>query len=160
MYFNFLLLPVGCITTQGPSLYLMPKIFEETYRELGESIENHLDLIKCPKNYTVHFHDGDKFDLSCDLAEMYDQIKRYEGDDEGTLCRFLGFLKETHIHYERSVAIALKTNYENWWNEFQLKFVPSSVKLHLWDTVFNRIKKYFRSEKMRKAFTFQSMYIG
>lgn len=145
---------------QGPSLYLMPKIFDETYRDLGESIDDHLDLIKCPRNYTIHFHDGDKFELSCDLAKMYEQISRYEGDGEDVLCRFLDFLKETHVHYEQSVKTALKTNYENWWNEFQLKLFSTFFKLHLWDTVYNRIKRFFDSDKMRKAFTFQSMYIG
>lgn len=145
---------------QGPSLYLMPKIFEETYRDLGESIENHLDLLRCPKNYSIHFHDGDKFELSCDFTEMYEQIRRYEGDSEDVLCRFLDFLKESHIHYEQSVSIALKMNYTNWWNEFQLKHIPAFFKLHLWDTVYNRIKKFFKSDKMRHAFSFQSMYIG
>lgn len=145
---------------QGPSLYLMPKIFEETYQDLGESIDKHLDLLKCPKNYTVHFHDGDRFELSCDLADMYKQIRRYEGDGEETLHKFLAFLQETHVHYEHSVSAALQTNYEKWWHEFQLKFLPKVIKLHLWDTVYNRVTKFFDSDKMRKAFTFQSMYIG
>lgn len=145
---------------QGPSLYLMPKLFEETFNDLGESISNHLDLMKCEINYMVHFHDGDRFELSCDLAKMYDQIKKYEGDDETTLLNFMDFLKETHVHYERSVSIALKQNYENWYNEFQLKHIPNVLKLHLWDNVYNRAKKFFNSEKMRKAFTFQTMYIG
>lgn len=145
---------------QGALLYLMPRIFAETYCDLGESVENHLDLIKCPKNYTIHFHDGDKFELSCNLAEMYDQIRRYEGDGEETLCRFLDFLKESHIHYEENIETALKVNYDNWWNEFRLSFIPKVLKLHLWDTVYNRLKKYFHSDKMRKAFSFQTMYIG
>lgn len=145
---------------QGPSLYLMPKLFEETFNDLGESINDHLELLKCEKNYIVHFHDGEKFQLSCDLAKMYDQIKKYEGDDEDTMLRFMDFIKESHVHYERSVDIALKTNYENWWDEFQLKHIPNLLKLHLWDNVYNRATKYFHSEKMLKAFTFQTMYIG
>lgn len=43
---------------QGPSLYLMPKIFEETFADLGEDINNHIKLLKYPSNYTIHFHDG------------------------------------------------------------------------------------------------------
>lgn len=145
---------------QGPSLYLMPKQFEETFADLGENIADHLDLLKCRSNYTVHFHDGDRFELSCDLARMFDQLKRYEGDGEDTLLRFLDFLKETHVHYERSVKLALKENYSNWYDEFQLRHIPQLIKLHLWDNVYNRTKRFFTSDKMRKAFTFQSMYIG
>lgn len=145
---------------QGPSLYLMPKLFEETFNDLGERIEDHFELLKCKSNYKISFHDGDTFELSCDLADMYRQIEKYEGKGEGTFLRFLDFLKETHVHYERSVDIALKTNYENWWNEFQLKHIPNVIKLHILDNVYNRATKYFKSEKMRKAFTFQTMYIG
>lgn len=174
---------------QGPSLYLMPKLFEETFSDLGESIKDHLDLLKCPSNYAVHFHDGDKFELSCDLAKMFDQLKKHEGEGEETLLRFMDYLKETHVHYERSVELALKQNYvvslfitvklfpiftlfffkinkllfffsQNWYDEFQLRHIPNLIKMHLWDNVYNRTKKFFLSEKMRKAFTFQTMYIG
>lgn len=145
---------------QGPSLYLMPKLFEETFSDLDEKISDHIDLLKCQSNYKVHFHDGDTFELSCDLAKMFDQIKKYEGADEQTLLRFMDFLKETHVHYERSVAVALKENYPNWYDEFQLKHLPTLFKMHLWDNVYNRTKKFFMSDKMRKAFTFQTMYIG
>lgn len=118
---------------QGPSLYLMPKVFEETYSDLGESINDHLDLLKCQSNYMVNFHDGDKFELSCDLAKMFDQLKKYEGTDERTFLNFMDFLKETHVHYERSVALALKQNYEHWYDEFQLRHIPNIIKMHLWD---------------------------
>lgn len=145
---------------QGPSLYLMPKLFEETFSDLGESLGDHIDLLKCETNYIVHFHDGEKFRLSCDVANMYDQIKKFEGDREETFLNFMDYLKECHVHYERSVEIALKQNYEHWYNEFQLKHVPNLLKLHLWDNVYNRTTKFFKSDKMRKAFTFQTMYIG
>lgn len=145
---------------QGPSLYLMPKLFEETFSDLGESIDDHLDLVKCETNYTVHFHDGDKFELSSDLAKMYDQLKRYEGSNERTFLNLMEFLKEAHVHYERSVELALKRNYANWYDEFQLRHIPNLIKMHLWDNVYSRTKRFFLSEKMRKAFTFQTMYIG
>lgn len=145
---------------QGPSLYLMPKLFEETFNDLGESVNDHLDLIRCERNYTVHFHDGDKIELSSDLSRMFEEIKRFEGDDEQTLLNFMDFMKESHVHYERSVAIALKQSYEQWYHEFQLKHVPNALKLHLWDDVYTRASKYFRTEKMLQAFTFQTLYIG
>lgn len=145
---------------QGPSLYLMPKLFEETFNELGEDISKHLDLLKCEPNYIVHFHDGDKFELSSDIAKVYDQLKKYEGDNEQTLLRYLDFIKETHVHYERSVTLALKENYPSWYDEFQLRHISSLFKMHLWDNVYNRAKQFFLSDKMRKAFTFQTMYIG
>lgn len=145
---------------QGPSLYLMPKFFEETFNDLDETVDDHIELLKCRTNYTVHFDDGDKFEMSSDMVRLFEQIKRYEGDSEQTLVNVLDFMKETHVHYERSTAIALRHSYQNWWNEFQLKHIPNALKLHLWHDVYTRAAKYFRNEKMLKAFTFQTLYIG
>lgn len=100
---------------QGPSLYLMPKLFEETFTDLGEQVNDHLELLQCERNYCVYFGDGDRCELSCNLAQMYEQIKKYEGCEEKTMLNFLNFLQETHVHYERSIEIALKHNYEHWY---------------------------------------------
>lgn len=142
------------------SLYLMPKLFQETFSDLGENVSDHLDLLKCKRNYSVFFGDGDRCELSSDVAHLYKEIQRYEGKDEKTLLNFLDYLKETHVHYERSIEIALKNNYEHWYNEFQLKHVPNVFRLHLWNSVYGSVKKFFNSDKMRQAFSFQTMYIG
>lgn len=138
----------------------MPKLFEETFLDLGENVSDHLELLQCERNYTIYFGDGDRCELSCNFAQLYEQIKRYEGDDEKTLLKFLSFLKETHVHYERSIEIALKQNYKHWYNQFQLKHIPNVFRLHLWSSVYGSVKKYFKTDKMRQAFTFQTMYIG
>lgn len=145
---------------QGPSLYLMPNLFEETFRDLGETIENHLDLLQCEPNYAIFFGDGDRCQLSSNFPKLLNELKKYEGANEKTLMKFFNFIRETHEHYKLSVDIALKQNYEHWYHEFQLKHIPSAVKLHLWSTVYGSVKKFFDSDKMRQAFTFQTMYIG
>lgn len=145
---------------QGPSLYLMPKLFEATFNDLGENVSDHLELMQCERNYSVYFGDGDRCELSCNLAKMFDEIKRYEGGDEKTLLKFFNFMKEAHVHYERSIEIALKHNYEHWYNEFQFKHIPNVFRLHLWSSVYDSVKKYFKTDKMRQAFSFQTMYIG
>lgn len=145
---------------QGPSLYLMPKLFEQTFSDLGEKVSDHFELLQCKRNYAIFFSDGDRCELSSDFAHLYEQIKRYEGSDEKTLLKFLSFLKETHVHYERSIDIALTDNYEHWYNEFQLKHILNVFRLHVWSSVYGCVQKYFSSEKMRQAFTFQTMYIG
>lgn len=145
---------------QGPSLYLMPKIFEETFEDLGEDINNHIELLKCPSNYSVHFHDGETFELTTDISKFSRSLEKYEGSGESTLINFLSYLKETHVHYQRSVKVALKTDFQNWYDFFNPKHIPDVIKLHLLDTVYNRVCKYFKSDYMRKAFSFQTMYLG
>lgn len=145
---------------QGPSLYLMPKMFEDTFNDLDESISDHLELIKCPINYRVHFHDGKSIELSTDIQSVYRQLETFEGANESTLLRFLDFLKESHVHYERSVKMALKTRYDSFWDLIRVKYLPELFSMHLYSTVYRRATKYFKTDHMIKAFTFQSMYMG
>ncbi|KAI9285167.1 phytoene dehydrogenase-like protein [Umbelopsis sp. AD052] len=145
---------------QGPSLYLMPKIFKEAFADLDEKIEDHIDLLKCENNYKVHFYDGDSIHLTSDLVRMKNEIERYEGEGEKPFLNYLKFLSESHIHYERSLVMALKRNFEAWYEMFQPKYAPEVFHLHLFHKVYSRAAKYFKSKKMRMAFTFQSMYMG
>ncbi|GAA5795751.1 hypothetical protein HPULCUR_001113 [Helicostylum pulchrum] len=143
---------------QGPSLYLMPKMFEDAFADLDESVEDHLELLRCDNNYKVHFDDGESIQLSSDLTRMKYELDRIEGPLG--FGRFLDFLKETHIHYERGVFIAIKRNFETIWDMLQVKFAPEIVRLHLFGKIYDRASKYFLTKKMRMAFTFQTMYMG
>ncbi|XP_074594281.1 uncharacterized protein LOC141849728 [Brevipalpus obovatus] len=145
---------------QGPSLLLMPKLFEEAFADLGENIYDHMEIRKCPINYRVYFHDGKSVELSSDLAALKRQVEAFEGDNEQTLLNFTAWLKETHIHYEHSVRFALKTPFRSIWDLIKIKYLPELFNLHLFESVYRRAKKYFKSEHMIKAFTFQTMYMG
>ena len=52
----------------GPTLFLMPQVFRETYAALGERMEDHLDLTRLDPTYRVHFHDGTSLDLTAESA--------------------------------------------------------------------------------------------
>ncbi|KAI8333873.1 Phytoene dehydrogenase [Chlamydoabsidia padenii] len=143
---------------QGPSLYLMPKLFEDTFADLDEKVDDHLDLLRCNNNYKVHFDDGDKIHLTSDLTRMKTEMERVEG--EHGFKRFLDFMKETHVHYENGTCLAIKRNFESFWDMVKVKFAPEIIRLHLFDKIYNRAAKYFKTKKMRMAFTFQTMYMG
>ncbi|KAI8975961.1 phytoene dehydrogenase [Pilobolus umbonatus] len=143
---------------QGPSLYLMPELFKEAFADLDENIDDHIELLRCHNNYKVHFDDGEAIQLSSDLTRMKEEMERVEGP-EG-FGRFLDFLKETHVHYEQGVDIAIKRNFETIWDLIRIKYLPAIFRLHLFDKIYSRASKYFMTKKMRMAFTFQTMYMG
>jgi len=65
---------------QGPSLLLLPQLFHSTFSELGTSLEAEgVHLFKCEPNYVVHFHDGNKIQLSTDISVMKREIEKWEG---------------------------------------------------------------------------------
>lgn len=144
---------------QGPSLLLLPKLFRETFYDLDTSLEAEgVELLRCPTNYNVWFADGESFELSTDLARMKHQIERWEG--KGGFERYLAWLGEAHRHYELSVSDVLHKNFTSWWDLANPWFVHVGLKLHPLHSIWNRTCRYFWTDRLRRVFTFATMYMG
>ncbi|KAH7037530.1 phytoene desaturase [Microdochium trichocladiopsis] len=144
---------------QGPSLLLLPKLFMETFHDLDTSLEDEgIELLQCPTNYNVWFSDGENFELSTNLAKMKTQIERWEGKDG--FDRYLSWLREGHDHYELSVTHVLHKNFTQFIDLCWPRFVWAGIKLHPLHTIWNRTSKYFHTERLRRVFTFATMYMG
>ena len=140
---------------QGPSLYLMPDTFKKLFEELGEEMGYQLHL--CEPNYVLHYHDGTQLRLSSNLASLKQAVEEVE---PGSFPKLLNFIAEGHEHMRMSVRDVLSQNFEYWWKLFQPRNIPHLWDFHLWDSMYSRICKYFKTDKLRKAFTFQAMYMG
>ncbi|KAL7343779.1 hypothetical protein BJY59DRAFT_685633 [Rhodotorula toruloides] len=144
---------------QGPSLFLIPRLFDETFNDLGTSLENEgIKLVKCEPNYRIVFPDKEVVEMSSDLTRMKKQVERWEGEKgfEG----FLGFLKEGHAHYELSMVHVLHRNFTSLLSMVRPSLIIQLRKLHPFVSVYSRATKYFKTDRMRRAFTFASMYLG
>ncbi|KAI1187338.1 phytoene dehydrogenase [Nemania serpens] len=144
---------------QGPSLLLLPNLFREAFFDLDTTLEAEgVELLKCPTNYNVWFADGENFELTTDLARMKTQIERWEGKDG--FDRYLSWLREAHAHYEISVAKVLSRNFTSVWQLAAPRFVLAGLLLHPLHSIWNRAGRYFWSERLRRVFTFATMYMG
>jgi len=144
---------------QGPSLLLLPHLFRETFNDLGTSLDAEgVKLVKCEPNYNIHFHDATSIQLSTDIALMKEEIERFEGKDGFE--RYLGFLQESHRHYELSVEHVLRKNFYSLLSMLRLDFLKNVLALHPFESIYGRSSKYFYTERLRRVFTFASMYMG
>lgn len=144
---------------QGPSLLLLPKLFREAFFDLDTTLEAEgIELLRCPTNYNVWFPDGENFELTTDLARMKTQIERWEGKDG--FDRYLSWLREAHAHYEISVTEVLSRNFTSIWQLAAPHFVLAGLRLHPLHSIWNRAGRYFWSERLRRVFTFATMYMG
>ncbi len=152
-------LPIVQRFDQGPSLLLLPDLFRETFADLDTSLEAEgVTLLKCEPNYKVHFDDGECFELSTDMTRMKREVEKWEGKDGFE--RYLGFLREGHRHYERSVTHVLKRNFPSIFSILRPSFLRASLGLHPFESMYSRASRYFRTDRLRRVFTFASMYMG
>lgn len=143
----------------------MPEIFAAAFEFLDEKVEDHLTLHRCDPAYRIHFSDGRHLSLSSNLTQMGDMLERFErpfGNDD-PLGSFLSFLKEAGENYEESIRHVLTKDWSAWWAFFRPELLPMLWKtgaLRIYDTLYNRASKYFKSDAVRRAMTFSAMYMG
>lgn len=144
---------------QGPSLLLLPNLFRETFHDLDTSLEAEgVDLLRCPTNYQIFFHDGVVVRPTTDLAAMKAEIERFEGKDGFEA--YLAWMAESHRHYELSVEHVLHKNLGSVPAVATPTFARLALKFHPFESIYSRASRYFRTDRLRRVFTFATMYMG
>lgn len=141
----------------GPTLYLMPELFEETYAALGARAADHLDLRRIDPTYTVRFDDGARITLTSDLNAMLPQLEAIEpGSFEG----FARYLADGHVHYRGSLDAFVGRNFYSLLDYFSPGNLPLLFKLKALQKHYADASRHFKHAYLRAAFTFQDMYLG
>jgi phytoene desaturase len=141
----------------GPTLFLMPEVFAETYAALGEKMERHLQLKRLDPTYRVHFHDDFTLDLSADLQSMRRQLDAFE---PGSFESFLRFMAEGYQNYQLSLKHFVGRNFNTLFDYFSLRNLPLLFKLKALVKHADRTAGFFKDPRLQAAFSFQNMYLG
>jgi phytoene desaturase len=141
----------------GPTLFLMPDVWRSTYADLGEDLDQHLDLIRLDPTYRVHFHDGSSIDLSSNLVLMREQLDRLS---PGSFEAYLRYLGEGYRHYTLSLQKFVGRNFYSLLDYFSPANLPLLFQLKALVKHSSNIARYFKDERLQAAFTFQNMYLG
>ena len=64
----------------GPTLFLMPEVWEETFASLGEKMSDHLDLRRIDPTYKVYFDDGLRLELTSNIERAVPQRRVHRQD--------------------------------------------------------------------------------
>jgi phytoene desaturase (3,4-didehydrolycopene-forming) len=136
-----------------------------------------IELVKCDPNYTIYFDPAsstknaeaqpgagkgetfpEKFVLSTDMAHMKREIERLEGPDG--FKRYLEWLREAHHHNTVADWGVLHKPFSTYLSLLRYPFCMNIISLHPFTSVHARARKYFKSDALRRVFTFGSMYMG
>lgn len=141
----------------GPTLYLMPEIYAQTFADLGERIEDHLDLHRVDPTYRIYFDDGSTLALTSDLNEMQAQLEAIE---PGSFGSFLRYLNEGHLHYTLALPHLVGRSFHNLLEYFSPKTLLLVLRLKLLTRHYDHMGRYFNDRRLKAAFTFQDMYLS
>lgn len=141
----------------GPTLFLMPEVFAQTYADLGERMDDHLELRRIDPTYRIRFDDGTQLALTSDLNALQAQLEAIE---PGSFDGLLRYLHEGHTHYHVSLQRFVGRNFDSYLDYFSLRNLPLLFQLKALVKHYDNVGNYFRDPRLKAAFTFQNVYLG
>ncbi len=141
----------------GPTIVLMPEVFEETFTALGRRLEDFLTLMRCEPNYRIHFRDGTALTFTSELCAMGRELERLE---PGCFQRYLAFLSQGREQYRTSLDHLVGRNYAGLSDYLSPRVLANILKVRAHRRMYAEVSRFFQDERLRAAMTFQTMYLG
>jgi len=148
----------ACDFDGGPTLLMMLDPFRRLFKDVGERLEDHLDLTLCDPSYRVFYSDGTRIEGTPNAARMMSQIEEMSGlADAMAFPRMLGDLAAL---YEASIPNFVDKNFYGPGDFFGGRALGLVRKHRMLGNLAAGMARYFKDPKLQMLFSFQAMYLG
>jgi phytoene desaturase len=141
----------------GPTVIVLPRIWRETFRSVGERLEDHLGLCRVEPGYQAYFADGSSLSLTPDLAMMHSQLEAME---PGSFHAFLRYLDEGHRHFALAMPYLAERPAPTLLQAGSPRMLLSLLRTKVLTPHYRNVGHYFSDPRLKSAFTFQDMYLS
>lgn len=141
----------------GPTLLLMVEYLRAVFEVAGRPMEGYLELVQLDPSYRVHYSDGTTLDITSRINAMLEGLERVE---PGVGPRFLRFLSETARLYRIGLDGFVDRHVHRGRDFFNVKNAALLLRARAMEQLQRMVGRYFRTEKLRHTFSFQSLYLG
>src|SRR5277367_1997322 len=141
----------------GPTVLTMPDIIDETFAAVGESSSARMELLDVDPAYRAQFADGSSIDVHSDADRMAAAIEEFAGAKQAAGYRQLRdwLTRLYQIEFDGFIA----RNFDSPLSLLnpQLARLAAIGGFRKWDAM---VKRYITDPRLRRVFTFQSLYAG
>ncbi len=141
----------------GPTLFVMPLLYQAEFASLGTSMHERLDLQRVDPTYQLVFDDGSKLALTSDLKSLEEQLEAIE---PRSFDGFLRYMTEGHRHYDVSMERLVTRNFLHASDFLTPANLPLLFQIKPLVNHYANMASYFRDPRLKSAFTFQDVYMG
>ncbi|MBI3737776.1 MAG: phytoene desaturase, partial [Chloroflexi bacterium] len=141
----------------GPTLLVMPLLYDAEFAALGASAREMLELQRVDPTYHLVFDDGARLSLTSDLNSMREQLESIEAK---SYLGFLRYMEEGHRHYQLGMDRLVNRDFRKVSDFFTLNNLPLLFQLKPFIGHYRNMSAYFDDPRLKAAFTFQDVYMG
>jgi phytoene desaturase len=141
----------------GPTLFVMPLLYEAELAALGTSVAERLELRRVDPTYRLVFDDGSQLSLTSDMEVLRDQLEAIERGSFDGLARYMqGGARHYRVVAEKMVARDFRWPFDY----LRLGALGQLARGSLLANHYRRMSAYFATPRLKSAFTFQDLYVG
>jgi phytoene desaturase len=141
----------------GPTLFLLPSLYEAEFHALGTSLREQLDLQRIDPTYHLVFDDGSQLALTSDMNSLQAQL---ESIQPGSFQGLLHYLQEGDRHYRLALDKLVNRDFRKASEFFSFQNLPLLFHLKPLIHHYRNMSAYFADPRLKTAFTFQDVYMG
>lgn len=142
----------------GPSVLTMPELFDELFALNGETLVDHVSLVRLDPAYRAVFHDGSEFAVRGSLEAMHDEVRTVCGPAEAG--RFMGLARHLEALFEAEYDGFIDGNFDSPLDLARPARLARLVRLGGFRRVHSLVASHLTDWRLIRLFTFQSMYAG
>ena len=140
----------------GPTFFLYPRVLQEIFAVAGRSLDREVPMVRLDPQYRLVFGSGGELLATPDIAKMEQAIAKVS---PGDATRFRSFLNANRNKLERFIPF-LESPFESWRDLAKLRMLKMLPLLKPWRSLDADLQTYFKDERIRLGFSFQSKYLG
>lgn len=141
----------------GPTVLTMPHLADEAFAAVGDSLSRRVDLVPLHPAYRAQFADGSSLDVHTGADAMEAEVERFAGAREAA-----GY-RQLRVWLERLYRVQMRRFIDvNFDSPFGL-LTPDLARLAAlggFGRLDARIGRFLHDERLRRVFSFQSLYAG
>jgi phytoene desaturase len=142
----------------GPSWYLMPDVFERFFGHFDRSPADYYELERLDPHYRMFFKDGDRVDVTADVAANVETFESYE---PGAGAALREYLDTAETHYETAMEQFVyedRPRLRDWVDLDVLRAAP--IGLRLLGTMDDYVSDYFEHPKLQQIMQYTLVFLG
>jgi phytoene desaturase len=145
----------------GPTVLTMPSLVDELFALAGESLADHLDLVRLDPAYRAVFADGCVLHVRADAESMTEEVRAVCGPGEAD--RFARFAAHLAALYEAEFPAFIDRNFDSPLDLVAPDRVGALLRLARlggFRRMHSLVASFLRDWRLVRLFTFQAMYAG
>jgi phytoene desaturase len=139
----------------GPTFLMMKFILDEVFEEAGRHIDDYLQCVKLEPMYRLQFEDV-RLEPTTAREAMLQQLDAHFPGNRAGYDRFMAVEK---VRFQRMYP-CLQKDYDSLGQYLSRDMLRALPKLSIGRSLISVLGDYFREDRLKLSFTFQSKYLG